>query len=526
MRRYIAYTRVSTAKQGEKGSSLVEQKSIIESYARREGLAISAWYEERVTAAKVGRTIFKQMMQVFARGGAEGLILHKIDRGARNLKDWALLSELTDTGVDVRIAGDSIDMNSRGGRLSADIQAVVAADYIRNLREEVKKGQQGRLKAGLYPWSAPIGYINTGKGGRAKEICSEKGPLVRRAFIEYAAGKYTLRTLALALSEWGIKSRGGRPLSLSRVNEMLRRKFYIGLLEVKGETFAGAHDPLVTKELFDQVQAVLNGRSAERLYGENSYLFKRLIRCAACERFLYAETQKGRRYYRCHTEGCSGSCIGEARVVDRVIGEIALLFASDHLLQACSLYVEQKKLDVGARAAELKAGTSLRLSRVVDQISRLTDAYLDRALEREEYDIRKRLLLEEKIALQERLRESDQLEETYTRAAKLFFELITGLKGIVISENTEEIRRIFIASISNLLVAQKVITLQWRKSVLLLIEACSDLNSAHAREGYRTFEVDDAVRDRARIVMEEVFRESLSPPPMSGSPDVRKPQSE
>jgi hypothetical protein len=40
----------------------------------------------------------------------------------------------------VHFANDSLDLNTRGGRLSADIQAVVAADYIRNLREEAKKG--------------------------------------------------------------------------------------------------------------------------------------------------------------------------------------------------------------------------------------------------------------------------------------------------------------------------------------------------------------------------------------------------
>src|SRR5208337_4763709 len=61
----------------------------------------------------------------------------------------------------------SLDLNTRGGRLSADIQAVVAADFIRNLREETKKGFYGRLKQGLYPIAAPIGYLDRG-GGQPK----------------------------------------------------------------------------------------------------------------------------------------------------------------------------------------------------------------------------------------------------------------------------------------------------------------------------------------------------------------------
>jgi len=56
------------------------------------------------------------------------------------LRDWADLGELIDAGVEVHFATESLDLHTRGGRLSADIQAVVAADYIRNLREETRKG--------------------------------------------------------------------------------------------------------------------------------------------------------------------------------------------------------------------------------------------------------------------------------------------------------------------------------------------------------------------------------------------------
>lgn len=74
------------------------------------------------------------MMQALKNGQAQGVIIHKIDRSARNLKDWAGLGELIDRGVQVHFAHEAIDLHSRGGRLLADIQAVVAADYIRNLR--------------------------------------------------------------------------------------------------------------------------------------------------------------------------------------------------------------------------------------------------------------------------------------------------------------------------------------------------------------------------------------------------------
>jgi len=54
MKSYFGYIRVSTAKQGTHGVSLIEQKAAIERYAARFSLSIIEWFEERETAAKRG----------------------------------------------------------------------------------------------------------------------------------------------------------------------------------------------------------------------------------------------------------------------------------------------------------------------------------------------------------------------------------------------------------------------------------------------------------------------------------------
>lgn len=95
--------------------------------------------------------VFQDMLGRLSKGHAQGLIVHRIDRGTRNLRDWAEIGELIDRGIDVRFVHDNLDLGSRGGRLAAGIQAVIAADYIRNLRDEVRKGVHGRLKQGLQP---------------------------------------------------------------------------------------------------------------------------------------------------------------------------------------------------------------------------------------------------------------------------------------------------------------------------------------------------------------------------------------
>ena len=102
MNEYFAYIRVSTVKQGERGTSLHEQRSAIEAYAKRDGLSISVWFEEMETAAKQGRGQFTRMLVDLRKGNAKGVIIHKIDRSARNLKDWAQIGDLIDAGVDIQ----------------------------------------------------------------------------------------------------------------------------------------------------------------------------------------------------------------------------------------------------------------------------------------------------------------------------------------------------------------------------------------------------------------------------------------
>ncbi len=160
---FIAYTRVSTQKQGNEGVSLTEQRRAIESYARRRHLKIAKCYEELATAATQGRPVFQTVLSLLDRdAGKTGLVLHKIDRGARNLRDWADIGELLDQGIEVRFAHDDLDLWTRGGRLTADIQAVIASYYI---------NVQGRTYQGKHQ---PL--VTDELFGRVQEMLARKRP--------------------------------------------------------------------------------------------------------------------------------------------------------------------------------------------------------------------------------------------------------------------------------------------------------------------------------------------------------------
>jgi DNA invertase Pin-like site-specific DNA recombinase len=317
----FAYIRVSTAKQGEHGVSLQEQRAAIERYVLQRDLRIAEWFEEIQTAAKRGRPVLSRMLSLLKQGKAVGVVIHKIDRSARNLKDWADLGELIDRGIDIHFAAESLDLHSRGGRLSADIQAVVAADYIRNLREETRKGFYGRLKQGLYPLGAPIGYLDEGKG-KAKTPDPIKAPLVRTAFELYASTRYGLDQLVEEMDRRGLRNRNGRRVTRNGMSVLLNNPFYLGVIRLQktGETFSGIHTPIVTKAVFDAVQRILRGKTNTKCI-VHDFPFRRFLRCGLCGQTLIGELQKGHAYYRCHTQGCATKTIRE-EIVEQSFSDI------------------------------------------------------------------------------------------------------------------------------------------------------------------------------------------------------------
>ena len=286
MKKCYGYLRVSTEKQGE-GVSLTAQKEAIEQFAARKGLVISRWWEEKQSAAKAGRPLFTQMITSLKKREADALVVHKIDRSVRNHHDWAEVGDLIDSGIEFHVPTESFDFNTLGGRMAADFMAVVATNYIRNLKSEILKGQQGLLKAGHYPFGAPIGYLNHGKG-KLKTPDPVRAPLIREAFEMYDSGEYSLRSLLKAITQLGLTNKHQRPLSLCGLETILNNPFYCGLIHIKrtGKSYQGKHEPIITAALFKRVQDRKTNRCGKKVTRHN-HLFRGLFRCVLPWRVLW-----------------------------------------------------------------------------------------------------------------------------------------------------------------------------------------------------------------------------------------------
>jgi DNA invertase Pin-like site-specific DNA recombinase len=405
----FAYTRVSTVKQGEKGVSLQEQKDAILRYAQQHGLEIVRWFEERESAAKTGRPAFMQMLQLLRIKVAQGVVIHKIDRSARNLEDWADVSKLADAGVAIHFANEGVDLATVSGRLSADIQAVVASHYSRNLREEAKKGIYGRLKQGFYPFRAPIGYLDQG-AAKAKVPNPVMAQLVQQVFELYGAGTFPLPALAVHMYERGLRNWRGGSVTVNGISKMLTNPFYIGIMRIKktGQDFSGMHAPLVSRELFDRVQALLHGNAVDRV-ARHSFLFSRLVRCASCHYSLIGERQKGNTYYRCHNRPfksppvCPKTSIREEQMEGAVQNIFAILTLSKAEIDYLREWIADQRLHAGAEREAEKRTTTLQLEALRTRMNRLTDLLLDGTVEKPAYDEKQKEMVWEEAKLRQRM---------------------------------------------------------------------------------------------------------------------------
>ncbi|RLJ40687.1 DNA invertase Pin-like site-specific DNA recombinase [Litoreibacter meonggei] len=425
MKPCFGYIRVSTVRQGD-GASLEAQKDAITGFASQNNIEIVEWYEERETAAKAGRPLFDAMMTRLKRGDAEGLIMHKIDRSSRNYADWARLDEVSQLGVKIHFAADSLDFDSRGGRLLADIQMALAADYSRNLSLEVKKGLYGRLKQGIYPYRAPLGYLDTG-GGNLKAIDPIKGPLVRTLFELYGSGEYSITSLTAEMQRRGLKGYGERLVVRRNVDAILNNPFYCGKMKGGGNLYDGKHEPLITTGQFRRIAEVKADRVQKRAT-KHRLLFRRLLRCVNCQRLLTGERQKTHIYYRCHTADCQQRTAREDALEEQFLRAFQHVQICSKDKETIANHVQAWLVDTGRK--DMQKSLQLRLADTKTRQDRLTDLLVDGAIEKPDYDVRKqnydfelKQLREELAAIEKQRTDQEdvvQLIEFATNLSRLY----------------------------------------------------------------------------------------------------------
>ena len=440
MKKVYGYIRVSTKEQIS-GASLPEQKSAIKEFAKKNSLKIIHFYEESKTAAKKGRPLFLEMIKNLKSGKADGVIMHKIDRSARNLHDWASVGDLIDMNIDVYFAHESLDMNERGGRLSADIQAVMASDYVRNLRQETIKGIRGRLKQGYYPFQAPIGYSDNGKA-KPKTIHPIEGEMVKKLFKLYLNDEYNLISLSKEMEFQGLKNKKGNRVCKNGISRILKNPFYTGIMKSKAKLYEGNHKPIIDKRTFQQVQYKLNRWNKKKGGVKHNYLFRKLIRCENCKFIMPGGLQKGMVYYRCKTKKCITKCYREDFVEMHIKKVLKAITLKPREISILSKIIEQKKSSDKNIQKKLINQLNFEISKIEHKKEKLLDAYIDNIIDKNDFENRKEKYLFDLIGLKQQKKQINDDQEYILRKIENLVKLCKSPLKIYLSGIKEEKREL------------------------------------------------------------------------------------
>jgi site-specific DNA recombinase len=308
--RALTYLRVSSTQQADKdydaeGFSIPGQREACQREAEKLGAEVVEEYIDRGESAKTAkRPALKAMLERLKRGGIDYVIVHKVDRLARNrADDVEIVMVIRQAGAQLVSVTENID-ETPSGLLLHGIMSSIAEFYSRNLAAEVMKGTTQKAKNGGTPYRAPIGYLNSrtmvdGREVRTITLDPDRAPHVREAFELYAKGDYSILELAAILEERGLRSRPTRKvpaqaLGANRLSAMLRNPYYLGMVTYAGKVYPGRHEPLVDEATFQGVQDLLTSKrvSGERPWRHFHYLRGSLF-CQKCDGRLMYDRIKG-----------------------------------------------------------------------------------------------------------------------------------------------------------------------------------------------------------------------------------------
>jgi hypothetical protein len=216
-----------------------------------------------------------------------------------------------------------------------------------------------------------------------------KAPLVVWAFERYSTGSWSLSALTEALAAKGLRNRLGNPPGMSAVHRMLRNPVYAGVVRWRGVERERRHAGLVSRELFDRVQAVLEAHSTggERSWKRDHYL-KGTLFCAECGSRMYYLVAKGRfGYFRCvgrHTRRRSCSQKGYVPA-ERLEREVEALYEGVGIPPALERRVERVlRTEIAEREGhrgEAAVFLGRRLRQLANEREKLLRAYYADAID-------------------------------------------------------------------------------------------------------------------------------------------------
>jgi DNA invertase Pin-like site-specific DNA recombinase len=218
----IGYIRVSTDQQASDGVSLDAQREKIEAFARLYDYELIGIVTDAGASAKtLDRDGLSEVLARLEGGDASALIVAKLDRLTRSVKDLGELLESHFTRFSLVSVGEQIDTSTAGGRLVLNVLMSVAQWEREAIGERTKTALQHKKSQGLRIGSIPYGY-RLAADGQMLEVDAAETEIVS-AVRELDAAGLSLRAISNRLEKQGYRARSGGSFHPQTVSNILKQ---------------------------------------------------------------------------------------------------------------------------------------------------------------------------------------------------------------------------------------------------------------------------------------------------------------
>jgi site-specific DNA recombinase len=221
--RVLAYVRVSTSMQAEKGVSLEAQHSKVRAYADLYDLDLVDVVVDAAASAKtLDRPGLRQVLAALRAGDADALLVIKLDRLTRSVRDLCdLLERSKREGWALMSVGEQIDTSTAAGRMVVNILGVISQWERETIGERTSAAMQHMKGSSEFTGGkvAPYGYQVGADGVHLVAVEHEQTVIVEARRLR-SQGR-SLRQVAVALAAAGMLNRAGKTFQASQIARMI-----------------------------------------------------------------------------------------------------------------------------------------------------------------------------------------------------------------------------------------------------------------------------------------------------------------
>ncbi|WP_230584468.1 recombinase family protein [Lysinibacillus sphaericus] len=353
LKKAALYVRVSTLHQIDK-DSLPFQRQELENYAKYalNIEEVEIFEDAGYSAKNTDRPKYQEMMKRIRSGEFTHLLVWKIDRISRNLKDFSeMYEELKDCKVTFVSKNEQFDTSTAMGEAMLKIILVFAELERKLTAERVFSIMLSRAEKGLWNGATvPFGYVWS-EEEKFPVIDPDESKIIQYIFNSYESLRSTLK-VAYRLHEEKIATKRNGQWTAKTVRDILRNPFYIGTYRYNMRESGGSrrlknkeewvvvdnnHPGIIEQEQFDRVNKLLSdnyrGLTDVQRADIHKHIFSKMLYCGKCNSLLTAGLDAARKdgyrpsRYTCVTSGGAKRCSNY--VSDIIIGPFIFNYVSN-----------------------------------------------------------------------------------------------------------------------------------------------------------------------------------------------------